>query len=116
MEYPPVQKIIVTQNSTSNTQPNHQEYNESPKCTCNCENKSSQTCNAVKCAKAKIFFKDGIRSVDYVLVWDELNEDAVKPEAYAKRQIFENNLTKEGLEIEYEPQEQNGLNFVKVSQ
>lgn len=115
MEYPPVQKIIVTQNSISDTQPNQEEYNESQKCTCNCESKSSQMCNAVKCAKAKIFFKDGVRSVDYVLVWDALEENAVKPEAYAKRQIFESNLTKEGLEIEYEHQEKNGLNFVKVS-
>ncbi|XP_018567223.1 anoctamin-5 isoform X2 [Anoplophora glabripennis] len=69
---------------------------------------------ATKCAKPKIFFIDGIRSVDFVLVWDAFGEQSVTPEAYVKRQIFENNLLKEGLEIEYEAQAQNGLNFIKI--
>lgn len=114
METPTPQKILVTQNLTkSDTQLNQVEIKESLK-NCNCENTSSLPYNAVKCAKAKIFFKDGQRSVDYVLVWDALEENAMKPESYAKRQIFENNLIKEGLDIEYEPQEENGLNFIKV--
>lgn len=71
-------------------------------------------CNAVKCAKAKIFFQDGKRSVDFVLVWDGFNANATSPQAFAKRQIFETNLQREGLEMEYEQQEKNGLNFVKV--
>ncbi|KAJ8915650.1 hypothetical protein NQ315_003434 [Exocentrus adspersus] len=75
---------------------------------------SSQVSTAAKCAKPKIFFDDGVRSVDFVLVWDALEEDAVTAEAFAKRQIFETNLIKEGLELEYEPQEHNGLNFVKI--
>lgn len=76
--------------------------------------KESSQYAATKCAKPKIFFNDGIRSVDFVLVWDAFDEESVTPEAYVKRQIFENNLMKEGLEIEYEAQEENGLNFVKV--
>lgn len=79
------------------------------------EKRSNQNVTASKCAKQKIFFNDGIRSVDFVLVWDGFDEDSMTPEIHVKRQIFENNLMKEGLEIEYEPQEQNGLNFVKVN-
>ncbi|VEN38241.1 unnamed protein product [Callosobruchus maculatus] len=85
-------------------------------------NKSEPTCSrqccskhdASKCTGPKIFFSDGKRSVDYILVWDALNEDAIKPEAHAKRQIFETNLVREGLELEYEPQEPSGLNFIKI--
>jgi anoctamin-1 len=55
-----------------------------------------------------------MRSVDFILVWDAFTEDAVKPEAQEKRKIFEANLAKEGLELEYVPQESNGLNFVKI--
>lgn len=48
------------------------------------------------------------------MVWDGFDEQAVTEEAYTKRRIFETNLIKEGLELQYEPQEKNGLNFVKV--
>lgn len=68
----------------------------------------------VKCPKPTIFFRDGVKSVDFVLVWDGFAEHAITEEAYDKRRVFESNLVKEGLEIEHEPQEQNGLNFVKV--
>ncbi|CAH1965740.1 unnamed protein product [Acanthoscelides obtectus] len=86
------------------------------------DNKTELTCsrrccpenNASKCARPKIFFLDGKRSVDYILVWDAFNEDSIKPDAHTKRQIFETNLMREGLELEYEPQEPNGLNFVKI--
>ncbi|XP_030746412.1 anoctamin-1-like isoform X2 [Sitophilus oryzae] len=71
-------------------------------------------CEKMTCPHPTIFFRDGLRSVDYVLVWDALEEDAVNPVAYSKRQIFESNLVKEGLEIEYEPQETSGLNFIKI--
>lgn len=112
MEEPlPPSNIIITQNSLNDGYfANSLEVNEPPM-----RKDSSQECYAVKCAKPKIFFKDGVRSVDFVLVWDAFKEDAVKPDSYVKRQIFETNLQKEGLEIEYEAQEENGLNFVKVS-
>lgn len=108
-------KVFLDENSTdSNNQSTHLQCNNPTKCTCSYESKPSQISNAVKCAKAKIFFKDGIRSVDYILVWDALNENAVKPESHTKRHIFENNLVKEGLELERELQEENGLRFIKV--
>lgn len=53
--------------------------------------------------------------MDYVLVWDAFEEEAVTEKAYQRRKIFEVNLIKEGLDLEYEPQEKNGLNFIKVS-
>ncbi|KAJ8955607.1 hypothetical protein NQ318_001437 [Aromia moschata] len=89
--------------------PNPIEANESP-----IRKQSSQGCNAVKCAKPKIFFRDGVRSVDFMLVWDAFDQESITPDTYAKRQIFETNLLREGLQLEYEPQEQNGLNFVKI--
>lgn len=66
------------------------------------------------CPKPTIFFNDGIRSVDFVLVWDAFDEEAVTEGAFQKRKKFEANLVNEGLELEYEPQEKNGLNFIKV--
>ncbi|KAI4465729.1 ngep-related [Holotrichia oblita] len=82
---------------------------------CDCKN-YARTANGelIKCPKPKIFFNDNIRSVDFVLVWDAHSEDATTAEAFCKRRIFEENLMKDGLNIEYEDPEQNGLNFVKI--
>lgn len=61
-------------------------------------------------------FNDGVRSIDYVLVWEAFKEDASTPEAYREREIFEQNLELEGLQLEREaPENLYGLNFVKVS-
>lgn len=60
-------------------------------------------------------FNDGVRSVDFVLVWESGKDDATTPEAYAHRQIFEQNLENEGLQLEREaPEDMYGLNFIKV--
>lgn len=60
-------------------------------------------------------FKDGVRSVDFVLVWEANKDDAVTPEAYERRRIFEQNLETEGLQLEMEaPEDLYGLHFVKV--
>ncbi|CAG9825058.1 unnamed protein product [Phaedon cochleariae] len=109
------QKILVQQESlgTEDMDPNLGPA-ETPCEEHLCCKESSHQCNAVKCATPKIFFKDSVRSVDYVLVWDGFDQHSITPEAYMKRQIFEMNLLKEGLEIEYEAQEPNGLNFVKI--
>ena len=69
----------------------------------------------IKCPRPKIFFRDDVRSVDFILVWDGFDEEAITEEANTKRKIFEMNLVKEGLELEYEEQENSGLNFIKVS-
>ncbi|KOB67536.1 Anoctamin [Operophtera brumata] len=44
-----------------------------------------------------LLFNDGVRSIDYVLVWESLKEDGNKPEAHKHRRIFEENLEAEGL-------------------
>ncbi|XP_057670023.1 anoctamin-5 isoform X2 [Diorhabda carinulata] len=87
--------------------------NKTKSCNCSCRN-SSQYCDAAKCATPKIFFEDGIRSVDYVLVWDAFNQNAIEEKAYDKRKTFETNLKREGLQLEFGKQEPNGLNFVKI--
>lgn len=68
----------------------------------------------IKCPRPTIFFNDGVRSVDFVIVWDSFNTAAVTEHAVQKRDIFERNLIREGLELEYEEPEHNGLNFVKI--
>ncbi|KAK2583391.1 hypothetical protein KPH14_009379 [Odynerus spinipes] len=61
-----------------------------------------------------LFFKDKIRSVDFVLVWDEFDGEAQTYRRVESRRVFETNLEKEGLELEYEPVEPNGLHFIKI--
>lgn len=103
-------EIVIRQGSAkSEDLPNNVEMKE-----VQYRKESSKSVTAIKCAKPKIFFNDGIRSVDFVLVWDDLDEESTKQEAYDKRKIFEENLIKEGLEIEREQREQNGLCFIKV--
>ncbi|KRT85879.1 hypothetical protein AMK59_1604, partial [Oryctes borbonicus] len=82
---------------------------------CNCKNYArAKNGELLKCPKATIYFNDGLRSVDFILVWDAYNDDATSEEAYYKRRIFEENLMKDGVEIEYEDPEKNGLNFIKL--
>ncbi|CAB3245430.1 unnamed protein product [Arctia plantaginis] len=60
-------------------------------------------------------FHDGVRTVDYVLVWEAHSEDAITPESIRQRKIYEDNLEKEGLQLEREaPENLFGLNFVKI--
>lgn len=78
-----------------------------------------------------LFFADGERSVDFVLVWkrlvpscDEERSDALKArelndicqkeaERSERREVFEENLIHEGLELEREIVDEE-INFVKV--
>ncbi|XP_075226134.1 anoctamin-1-like isoform X3 [Lycorma delicatula] len=59
-----------------------------------------------------LHFRDGIRSIDYVLVWDSEQGSNIL-DLELKRKIFETNLLAEGLELEYETIE-GGLNFIKI--
>ncbi|XP_039765909.1 anoctamin-5-like isoform X2 [Pararge aegeria] len=60
-------------------------------------------------------FNDGVRSVDYVLVWEAGKDEATTPEAFESRRVFEQNLEKEGLQLEREaPEDLYGLNFIKI--
>lgn len=74
---------------------------------------------ANKTVNNSLFFSDGIRSVDFVLVWKKISEvtrnhENIETDRTSKRKIFEDNLYNEGLEIEYETVEEE-INFVKVN-
>ncbi|XP_050464477.1 anoctamin-1 isoform X1 [Cataglyphis hispanica] len=64
--------------------------------------------------KYSLYFRDEIRSIDFVLVWDEFNGEAQTYRNVERRRVFELNLEKEGLELEYEQVETNGLHFIKI--
>ncbi|RZB39519.1 anoctamin-4-like, partial [Asbolus verrucosus] len=70
--------------------------------------------DSLTCPQPTIFFNDGMRSVDFILVWDAFAEHSVTEAAFKKRKIFEANLISDGVELEYLPQEINGLNFIKI--
>ncbi|XP_013082997.1 anoctamin-1-like isoform X3 [Biomphalaria glabrata] len=58
-----------------------------------------------------LFFDDGKRRIDFILAW---TIDHKRPEtARQARQVFEENLIKEGLELEYDTRGRD-VNFVKV--
>ncbi|XP_045453771.1 anoctamin-5-like [Melitaea cinxia] len=60
-------------------------------------------------------FNDGVRSVDFVLVWEAGKDDATTQEAFEHRRIFEQNLENEGLQLEREaPANLYGLHFIKI--
>ncbi|XP_017761030.1 PREDICTED: anoctamin-1 isoform X1 [Eufriesea mexicana] len=61
-----------------------------------------------------LYFHDEIRTIDFVLVWDEYNVEAQKYHCTEYRRVFEKNLEKEGLQLEYEQAEPNGLHFIKI--
>lgn len=96
---------------------------------------------------SSLYFNDGERTIDFVLVWDSHNDTANQEASTRKRtvrlhyclnnnsvewvessqslriahhlspcprQIFEDNLVKEGLQLEYEEAQSNGLVFVKI--
>lgn len=66
---------------------------------------------------SSLHFKDGIRSVDFVLVWKKLVEDSeahLEEQRNKRRKIFELNLEKVGLQLEKETLEEE-ITFVKVS-
>lgn len=79
-----------------------------------CANDSNNSSH-VMCPKPTIYFSDGVKSVDFVLVWDSSGDLGINSTNAEKRKIFEQNLLKEGLELEYERPSSSGLNFIKVS-
>ncbi|XP_014471955.1 PREDICTED: anoctamin-1 isoform X2 [Dinoponera quadriceps] len=64
--------------------------------------------------KDSLYFQDEIRSIDFVLVWDEYDGETQTYRNIERRKIFEKNLEKEGLQLEYELAEPNGLHFIKI--
>lgn len=63
-----------------------------------------------------LYFADGKRSIDFVLVWthdDDEENPNIEDNRSKKRAIFEENLLKEGLQLEHETVE-GDLNFIKI--
>ncbi|XP_054272581.1 anoctamin-4-like [Macrosteles quadrilineatus] len=58
-------------------------------------------------------FRDKVKTIDFVLVWDETKK-TTSANAMEKRTMFENNLRAEGLELEQEINQEAGLHFVKI--
>ena len=52
--------------------------------------------------------------IDFILVWSNTAELSTTSVARERRRVFEQNLQKEGLELEYVPEGPNGLVFVKI--
>lgn len=61
---------------------------------------------------ASLCFADGVRSIDFVLVWKPVEEKVQEDLNCTKREIFEDNLVNEGLELERETVEQ--IHFTKI--
>ena len=49
-----------------------------------------------------LFFRDGVRRIDYVLAFTEKENDKDAEKKKEKRETFERNLEEEGLQLEYE--------------
>lgn len=68
--------------------------------------------NITNTQHASLFFNDGERSIDYVLVW-KLVDDVIQEDLNCtKRAIFEDNLVNEGLQLERETIDQ--FHFTKI--
>lgn len=61
---------------------------------------------------ASLFFADGERSIDFVIVWRTVEDPVEENLNQVKRAIFEDNLINEGLELERESIEQ--IHFTKI--
>ena len=60
-----------------------------------------------------LYFNDRLRLIDFVLVYSNVNTSETQELFGRKREIFERNLTKEGLELEIENGTEN-FTYVKV--
>lgn len=59
---------------------------------------------------ATLFFRDGIRKIDYVLAYQPGTSDQEEKKR-ERRKLFEDNLRAEGLDLEYEGKEVKEQNF-----
>ncbi|KAJ8687984.1 hypothetical protein QAD02_023779 [Eretmocerus hayati] len=65
--------------------------------------------------ECSLFFQDGIRPIDFVLVWDQFDSQASTQRCEQMRKIFEDTLEIEGLQLEYESDGSHGLCFIKIT-
>uniref|UniRef100_A0A915JIL9 Anoctamin n=1 Tax=Romanomermis culicivorax TaxID=13658 RepID=A0A915JIL9_ROMCU len=68
---------------------------------------SSSTQDEIKINKSSMYFADGERKIDYVLVY-EINNDNDEYKRESRRAEFEKNLLKRGLHLEYTTNEEEG--------
>lgn len=61
---------------------------------------------------ASLFFNDGDRSIDFVMVWKPHDDPVQEDLNCTKRAIYEDNLVNEGLELERESIER--IHFTKI--
>lgn len=61
-----------------------------------------------------LFFNDGTRKIDFILAWDENTPSTTSQNAFIKRNIFESNLEKEGLELERVNTPGIPLHYIKI--
>ncbi|KAL0280787.1 UNVERIFIED_CONTAM: hypothetical protein PYX00_001978 [Menopon gallinae] len=59
------------------------------------------------------YFRDGERTIDFILVWDKFQPKSLDANSVLKRKVFEDNLINEGLELEKE-NAIDGLYFIKI--
>lgn len=69
-------------------------------------------CGNVNPQNASLFFTDGVRSIDFVLVWKPVEDKVQEDLNCVKREIFEDNLINEGLELERETIDE--IHFTKI--
>lgn len=60
-----------------------------------------------------MYFNDGLRTIDFVIVWTPDDDILIETQRNVKRAVFEENLINEGLDLEIETVDDD-LNFVKV--
>lgn len=68
--------------------------------------------NLTDTQQASLFFTDGERSIDFVLVWKVVDDATQEDINGTKRAIFEDNLVNEGLQVERESIDQ--FHFTKI--
>lgn len=91
---------------------NHTEKHHPADCeSCYSEPPEPNTC-VPNSQYASLFFADGERSIDFVIVWQKVDDPVQEDLNCTKRAIFEDNLVNEGLELERESVEQ--INFTKI--
>ncbi|KAJ8314470.1 hypothetical protein KUTeg_006620 [Tegillarca granosa] len=61
-----------------------------------------------------MFFKDGKRRIDYILAWKTTGKPIDLEESSKARAIFEKNLKKEGLHIEYDQRKGEEIYYAKI--
>lgn len=106
--------MAVTPNSINDRKIRREEERHRADCESCYSEPPDPVSNVTNAQAASLYFVDGERTIDFVLVWkDEKDGDAIIEDLKCtKRAIFEENLVYEGLELERETFQ--SLHFTKV--